>query len=478
MKGLTSSMATRPNILFVLTDDHAAHAISAYGSRLNATPNIDRIAVEGVALGNCFCTNALCAPSRASILTGTYSHINGVTTLGTPFDNRQPTFPSLLHDSGYQTAIFGKWHLGHAPENHPSGFDEWAVLKGQGTYWNPFFFESGGGTRTCEGYATDVITDRALDWLDRREPDRPFCLLVTHKAPHAPWEPNTPHTQMYSDPIPVPDTFFDDHENRSTAAKVATMRVDRDLHSEHLKQDVPTGLSQKDEALWKYQRYLQDYLRVVASVDDNVGRLLDRLDAEGIAEDTIVVYVSDQGFFLGDHGWYDKRFMYEESLRMPFLMRYPREIPAGSTAGEMITNVDFAQTLLDYAGVPALPRMQGRSFRPVVAGEHVADWRTQMYYRYWEHDDSYHHVWANYGVRTERYKLIYYYADGLGLPNTSARTFEPEWELFDLVEDPKEMCSVHYDPAYSAIRADLEQRLEQAQKEVGDAPAGRPAPSR
>jgi arylsulfatase A-like enzyme len=466
-------MATRPNIVFILTDDHAAHAISAYGSRVNATPNIDRLAREGLRLDNCFCTNALCAPSRASILTGTYSHVNGVTTLRTPFDSDQPTFVSLLHDDGYQTAIFGKWHLGHSPENHPKGFDAWAVLKGQGTYWNPFFFESDGATRTFEGYTTDVITDRSLDWLASRDRERPFCLLVTHKAPHAPWEPNTAHAQMYAEPIPVPETFFDDHEHRSTAAKVATMRVDRDLRHEHLKQDVPQGLSAEDEALWKYQRYLQDYLRCVASVDDNVGRLLDWLDAEKLTDDTIVVYVSDQGFFLGDHGWYDKRFMYEESLRMPFLIRYPREIPAGAAAGEIITNVDFAQTLLDYAGVPAHARMQGRSFRPVASGHPVSDWRTQMYYRYWEHDDSFHHVWAHYGIRTERHKLIYYYADGLGLPNTSDQVFEPEWELFDLVSDPREMCSLHDDPAHAQLRADLEARLAAAQREVADLPASR-----
>jgi len=463
-------MAARPNIVFILTDDHAAHAISAYGSRINTTPNIDRLAREGLRLDNCFCTNALCAPSRASILTGTYSHLNGVTTLKTPFESNQPTFVSLLHDNGYQTAIFGKWHLGHAPENHPSGFDAWAVLKGQGTYWDPFFFESDGSTRTIEGYATDVITDRSLEWLAGRDPDRPFCLMVTHKAPHAPWEPNTPHARMYDEPVAVPETFFDDYENRSTAAKVATMRVDRDLRHEHLKQPVPEGLTAEQVALWKYQRYLQDYLRCVASVDDNVGRLLDWLDAEQLTEDTIVVYVSDQGFFLGDHGWYDKRFMYEESLRMPFVMRYPRAIPAGSSADEIITNVDFAQTLLEYAGVEAHPRMQGRSFRPIADGDRVDDWRTEMYYRYWEHDDSFHHVWAHYGLRTEQHKLIYYYADGLGLPNTSDRIFEPEWELFDLAADPHELNSVHDDPAYAEIRAALEARLAAAQKEVGDVP--------
>ncbi|MFI6322875.1 sulfatase [Nonomuraea sp. NPDC050556] len=462
----------RPNIVFIMADDHAAHAVSAYGSRINHTPNIDRLAEEGMRLDNVFCTNSLCAPSRASIMTGTYNHVNGVQTLSTEYDARQPALPEMLRQSGYQTALVGKWHLGHGGIHDPRGFDHWTVLPDQGRYHNPVFLDMDGSQRTIPGYCTDIITDLSVDWLSSVDRDRPFFLMVHHKAPHRNWEPDAKHLDLFPDDLPVPETFFEEHEGR--AARAAQMTVKHHLRMDDLKRILPPGLTEDEQALWKYQTYIKDYLRCVQSVDDNVGRLLDHLDDAGLSRDTIVVYTSDQGFFLGDHGWYDKRFMYEESLRMPFLIRYPREIAAGSANGDLIVNVDFAQTFLDFAGVAEHPRMQGRSFRTQLRGEAAEDWRTSVYYRYWEHDDGIHHVWAHYGVRTDRYKLMYYYADGLGLPGTSDRVFEPEWELFDLAEDPWELRNVHADPAYAEVRAALEAELARVQAEVGDKPVSSP----
>ncbi|WP_343074897.1 sulfatase [Phytoactinopolyspora alkaliphila] len=463
-------MSHRPNILFIMSDDHAAHAIGAYGSRINTTPHIDRIAAGGMRFGNTFCTNSICTPSRASILTGTYSHINGVTTLHTQFDARLPVFPGLLREAGYQTAVFGKWHLGHGELHDPRGFDEWMVLPDQGDYHDPQMI-SLGGRQAHEGYATDIITDLSLDWLARRDRERPFCLLVHHKAPHRPWEPDDKHATMYDDvDIPEPPTLRDDYSGRSEAASAAVMRLARDMDATDLKEPVPSGLSDDEELVWKYQRYIKDYLRCVASVDDNVGRLLDYLDAEGVSEDTMVVYTSDQGFFLGDHGWYDKRFMYEESLRMPLLARYPSLIPAGSSCDDLVLNVDFAQTFLELGGVPELPTMQGRSIVPLLRGERPDDWRTSMYYRYWMHDDQIHRIRAHYGVRTHRYKLICYYGDGYGLAGNSDRIFPTEWELFDLERDPMELTSVHDDPEYAQVRRELETELDRLQREVGDLP--------
>ena len=318
-------MDSRPNILFVMSDDHASHAMSCYGSRINRTPNLDRIADEGMRFDNCFCTNGICTPSRAAILTGTYNHVNGVTTLSTHMDNRLTTWPKLLREAGYQTALFGKWHLGQGPAHEPAGFDDWRVLPGQGLYHSPVMIDSA-GQRVHVGYVTDLITDMSLQWLRNRDRSRPFALMVHHKAPHREWQPDAAHADMYeNEEIPEPETFDDDYRNRSAAAAAARMRME-DLQWTDLKADVPSGLSPAEERSWRYQRYIKDYLRVVAAVDDNVGRLLDYLDREGLAEDTLVVYTSDQGFFLGDHGWFDKRFMYEESLRMPFVARLPREV--------------------------------------------------------------------------------------------------------------------------------------------------------
>jgi len=459
----------RPNILFIMSDDHASHAMSCYNSRINTTPNLDRIADEGMRFDNCFCTNSICTPSRAVILCGTYNHINGVTTLSTHIDNRLQTFPKLLQGEGYQTAMVGKWHLGTGPAHQPTGFDFWSVVPGQGEYHNPLFIEMGEEKR-IEGYATDIITDYSLDWLRQRDPERPFCLMCHHKAPHRPWEPDDKHADMYEEiDIPVPETFDDDYANRASPAARAEMRIARDLNATDLKQPVPEGLTPAEEKHWKYQRYIKDYLRCIASVDDNVGRLLDYLEEEGLAENTIVIYTSDQGFFLGDHGWYDKRFMYEESLRMPFIIRYPREIAPGSSNQDIILNVDFPATFLDYAGIALPETFQGTSFRSLLNGETPEGWQTSLYYRYWMHL-AHHNVCAHYGLRTLRYKLIYYYGEALGTAGSIDESWEPEWELFDLEADPHELNNVYADPAYAEVVATLKDEMHRLQAELGDEP--------
>lgn len=464
------SRPKRPNILFIMSDDHAAHAISAYQSHINVTPNIDRIADGGMRFDQCFCTNSICTPSRATILTGLYNHENGVRTLADRLDGRMLNFPQLLRAAGYQTAIIGKWHLGHGRAWDPTGFDYWNVLPDQGEYFNPPMNEKG-TTRVYPGYATDIITDLSLDWLEHRDPNRPFLLMCHHKAPHRPWLPDDKHRHLYEDvDIPLPDTFDDDYASRP-AAEAAHMRIDRDLKPGDLKASVPEGLSPSEEKQWKYQRYIKDYLRCVASIDDNVGRVLDYLDDRGLAEDTVIIYTSDQGFFLGDHGWYDKRFMYEESLRMPFLIRYPREIAAGSVCSAMALNVDFAPTFLDLANVPIPETFQGNSLRPLLQGTVPPEWQTTMYYRYWMHLDSIHKVWAHYGVRTERYKLIYYYGESLGSSGSEDRSTPKSWELFDLQEDPQELCNLYDNPAYREIVITLKQELDTLQARLHDAPA-------
>lgn len=454
-----------------MSDDHASHAISSYGSRINQTPHLDRIADGGMILQNCFCVNSICTPSRANILTGKHSHLNGVKTLADPLDGRKPNVAKMLQADGYQTAMIGKWHLGHGGNADPTGFDYWNVLPGQGLYHDPVMLDAE-GRKTHEGYTTDIITDFSLEWLENRDKERPFFLMCHHKAPHRPWDSDEKHAQMYEDEdVPMPDNFFDDYANRSNAARDAQMRVfghmtERDLKIETLGPP-PEGLSEAELANWQYQRYIKEYLRCVASIDDNVGRMLDYLDEDGVAEDTIVIYTSDQGFFLGDHGWYDKRFMYEESLRMPFLIRYPREIQPGSSSEAMALNIDFAETWLDYAGVSVPEDMQGASLRPLLKGETPEDWRTSMYYRYWMHL-SHHHVPAHYGIRTDRYKLIYYYGEALGTTGSIDEPKPPEWELFDLEKDPNEMCSVYDDPAYADIVSELTAELYRLKAEAGD----------
>jgi arylsulfatase A-like enzyme len=440
---------TRPNILYIMSDDHAAHAIGAYGSKINRTPNIDRIGKEGMRLANCFCTNSICTPSRAAILTGKYSHVNGVPVFNT-FDGSQPTLAKYLQAAGYHTGMIGKWHLG----GRPTGFDSWNILPGQGVYFDPVLIGPD-GRKKYPGYATDVITDLSLAFLEDRPKDKPFFLMCHHKAPHRPWQPDAKHAKQWENvQVPEPETFDDDYATRSDAAREATMRIDRDLTPADLKQKPPAGLSGKDLKKWKYQRYMRDYLACVASVDDNVGRLLDYLDKKGLAANTIVVYTSDQGFFLGDHDWYDKRFMYEESLRMPFLVRWRAAIKAGTAADGMVLNVDFAPTLLDAAGLKVPADMQGRSFLPLLEGETPKDWRTSMYYRYY-HYPMHHRVQPHYGVRTERYKLVYF-------------NKIDQWELFDLRKDPHELKNVAADPEYAGTLKALKAEMYRLKKELKD----------
>lgn len=466
-----TSTARRPNLLLVVADDHAANAVGCYGGPHRVTPNIDRIATEGIRFDACGCTNALCSPSRATILTGTYNHVNGVTTLSTEFDNRQPTFPEMLQGAGYRTAIVGKWHLGHGGVHDPRGFDHWEVLPDQGDYHDPVFLTMDGGSHVRAGYATDLITDLALEWLDDVGAAEPWCLLVQHKAPHRPWEPAGRHAALFADEeIPLPETFFDDYAHRAQAATDARMRVARDLLAEDLKEEPPPGTAGEEYARWAFRRYILDYLRCVVAVDEGVGRLLDHLDTTGQAQDTVVVYTSDQGFFLGEHGWYDKRFMYRESLQMPLVVRYPWLVAPGSVNDDLVLNVDFAQTFLDLAGVEPHPRMQGRSLRPLLEGRRgeEVDWRTAAYYRYWEHLDGSHNVAAHRGVRTRDRKLVHYYGSGCGQPGASERVTDPEWEMFDLERDPAEMQSVAEDPAYAEDLQRLRLLLDGLARDVED----------
>jgi arylsulfatase A-like enzyme len=467
----------RPNLLLIVADDHAANAVGCYGGPHAVTPRIDTLARDGMKFTACGCTNSLCAPSRATILTGTYNHVNGVTTLSTEFDAAsQPAFPAMLRDAGYRTALIGKWHLGHGGVHDPRGFDHWEVLPDQGDYHDPTFLTMAGGSHVRPGYATDLITDMSLDWLREtaaEHPDAPWCLMVQHKAPHRPWEPAERHADLtFESSTTPPDNFFDDYSHRATAARDARMRVGRDLTREDLKAEPPLDVvpDPVEYARWALDRYLTDYLRCVVAVDEGVGRLLDHLDETGQAEDTLVLYTSDQGFFLGEHGWYDKRFMYTESLQMPLLVRYPRLVPAGSESDALVLNVDFAQTMLELAGVPALERMQGRSMVPLLAGESAAavNWRESTYYRYWEHLDGSHHVAAHRGVRTRDRKLVHYYGSGCGQPGASEQRTPEEWELFDLERDPAEMHSVHDDPAYAEDLARLRAELDRLARELGD----------
>jgi arylsulfatase A-like enzyme len=438
-----------PNILYIMADDHAAHAISAYGSKINQTPNIDRIAKEGMRFDRCFVTNSICTPSRATILTGKYSHINGVPVFN-HIDGSQPNLAKYLQAGGYHTGMVGKWHLG----SDPTGFDVWNILPGQGQYHDPVLIDMG-KKKKITGYATDIITDISIDFLKDRPKDKPFFLMCHHKAPHRPWEPDEKHRKMFEKvEIPEPETFNDDYATRSDAAREATMRIDRDLTPQDLKGKPPEGLSDAALKKWKYQRYMRDYLACVASVDDNVGRLLDYLDKNGLAENTIVIYTSDQGFFLGDHDWFDKRFMYEESLKMPFVVRWPAKIKAGSVTDAMVINTDFAPTFLDAAGQKVPEDMQGRSFLPVLRGETPKDWRTSMYYRYY-HYPMHHRVQPHYGVRTEQYKLIYF-------------NKIDQWELFDLKKDPHELKNVYSDPAFAETIKKLKDEMYRLKKELKD----------
>lgn len=499
-------MPNRPNILFIMADDHAATAIGAYGSGLAETPGIDRIAQGGMRLDHCYVTNSICTPSRAAILTGTHNHVNGVTTLDTWLDNRWPNVAKHLRAGGYRTAIFGKWHLGEGPRHCPTGFDDWSVLPDQGAYFDPAFTTATGRFH-LPGYATDIITDMCIDWMRARDAGQPFFLMCHHKAPHRSFVPAPRHATLFEgQDIRIPDSFDDDYRNRARAAGAARMRIRRDMGYEDLGlvepegpaviwdpetnrpeaykvPDRPEGLVLRDRStgerftfatpreldVFKYQRYIKRYLRTVAAIDEGVGRILDFLDERGIADDTLVIYTSDQGFFLGEHGWFDKRFIYEESFQMPFLARLPSAFGPGASDA-IATNVDFAPTFLDFAGLAIPSYMQGRSLRPVLEGRAPDDWQKVAYHRYWMHKDSIHNTFAHYGVRDRRYKLIHWYNEALGQLGARQGDEPPEWELFDCEEDPLELFNCFADPARDEVVVDMLGKLDRLMAEIGDEP--------
>jgi N-acetylglucosamine-6-sulfatase len=473
---------SRPNILYIMADDHSANAISAYQSILAptiSTPNIDRIGREGAIATNCFCTNSICTPSRASILTGRYGHSTGVRTLSDSLDPATPTVARRLQAAGYQTALFGKWHL----HTDPQGFDDYRVLRGQGEYWNPVFRSPAAGgvvEQAATGYATDIITDACLDWLDRTDRSKPFFLLCHHKAPHDNWDYAREFSDLYRDTVfPEPASLDEDKSHRSAASRDFGSSL-ADLARERLSQPwYPTGpmdiagLSDIDLRSASYQRYVRDYARCVASIDQGVGRLLDFLDRAGLADNTVVYYTSDQGEFLGEHDYWDKRWMFEESLRMPLLVRYPREIPAGSVVDDMVLNIDVAPTFVDYGAAQALDESDGQSFRRLLTGERVDGWRTSMYYRYWMHL-THLNVPAHYGIRTAEHKLIFYYGLGLDATDASRRPTTPGWELYDLRADPLERRNVFEEPSYDGVVADLLADLDRLKSGCADRDDGYP----
>ncbi|MBT29800.1 MAG: sulfatase [Thalassobius sp.] len=482
----------RPNIVFMMSDDHAYQAISAYSNKLIETPNIDRIAKEGMLFTNACVTNSICAPSRATILTGKHTHIHGKIDNRFPFDTTQVTFPQLLQQAGYQTAMFGKLHFG----NNPKGIDEFKILPGQGQYYNPKFFTNTGDT-TITGYVTDIITDLTIDWLDnRRDEEKPFTLFYLHKAPHREWLPAERHYKEYiNKTFPEPPTLFDDYANRGSAAKEAEMNLLKHMNwagdskiepeimeelgieepsswginahvgqmkrfteeqrkawysvygpmNEEFKKNYP-NMTDEEKMKWRYQRYMQDYLACIEAVDENVGRLLDYLEANGLKENTLIVYTSDQGFYLGEHGWFDKRFIYDESFKTPLIVSWPGQVEAGSKSDIMVQNLDFAQTFLDVAGVEAPADMQGESLIPILKGETEKWNRDAVYYHYYEYP-AIHMVKRHYGIVTKEYKLAHFYYD------------VDEWELYDRLKDPQELNNVYNDPAYADVVKDLKEKL-------------------
>ena len=501
-KKMQEKESGRPNIVFIMSDDHGYQGISAYGFGMNQTPNIDRIATEGAIFSKAFITNSLCAPSRAVMLTGKHSFVNGKVDNVQPFNWEQDNFPKLLQKAGYQTALIGKIHL----DGLPNGFDYSAVLPGQGDYYNPDFIING-EKKQIHGYVTDITTDLSLDWLKQRDPNKPFCLLFHQKAPHREWLPAPRHFKEYTKmKFKEPESLFDKFEDRGTAAKMAEMNIlthmnwagDSKIYPEIMDElgiketwnwdkrafknnigrmeevqkaawdsvyvplnddfrAIYPGMSQEELMHWRYQRYMQDYLGCIASVDDGVGRMLNFLKENGLDENTIVVYTSDQGFYMGEHGWFDKRLMYEESFRTPLMIKYPREIKPGTVINQMVQNLDFGPTFLDYCGVETPSDMQGESFRKIMSGE-SSEWRDAIYYTYYEYP-SIHMVKRHYGVRTDRYKLIHFYYD------------VDEWELYDLESDPHEMKNVYSDPAYADVQQMMHKRLDEMREKYGDTDA-------
>lgn len=502
-KSYQKNILRRPNILFIMSDDHAYQAISAYQNHLITTPNIDRIAKEGIKFTNACVTNSICAPSRATILTGKHTHINGKTDNARPFDTTQVTFPELFQAAGYQTAMFGKLHFG----NNPKGVDDFMILPGQGNYINPDFITKHGDTTRVEGYVTDVITDLTLDWMEQeRDTTKPFLLMYLHKAPHRPWWPRPDKFEEFLDKkFPEPQTLFDDYEHRGTAAKTAEMNLLTHMMYNHdskirpeltkkmqpepfvpeydgsfdnpytnrvteaqkaayapildkinadFEQNWPT-MTDREKMQWKYQRYMQDYLACISSVDDNVGRVLDYLDENDLSENTLVIYTSDQGFYLGEHGWFDKRFIYNESFKTPLLVRWPNTIQPGITNEEMVQNLDFAQTLLEAAQIAVPSDMQGESLMPLLTSNTEAWNRAAVYYHYYEYP-AVHQVKRHYGIVTKEYKLAHFYYD------------VDEWELYDRVKDSLEINNVYGQPEYEEITALLKTKLEGLRKQYGD----------
>lgn len=487
----------RPNIIFMMTDDHTTQAISCYGSKLASTPNLDRLANEGVRFDNCYATNALSGPSRACILTGKFSHVNGFTDNSSVFNGNQPTFPSLLREAGYQTAIIGKWHL----ISEPKGFDYWCILSGQheqGDYYKPDFCENGKDIQE-QGYVTDVITDKTIDFLEHRDKSKPFCVMYHQKAPHRNWMPAQRYLGIFNDRVfPEPENLFDDYSERGRAAKEQDMSIAKTMtdawdlkllthdeimklpddnkfkkvykrmtpaemakwdstYAERIAQFRKGGMNDKQLISWKYQQYMRDYLATAQAVDENVGRLLDYLEKTGELDNTIIVYTSDQGFFLGEHGWFDKRFMYEECQRMPLMVRYPKAIKPKSVSNAICMNVDFAPTFLDFAGIPVPADIQGHSLKPVLQaeGKAPANWRKAAYYHYYEYPAE-HSVKRHYGIRTADFKLIHFYND------------VNEWEMYDLKKDPHEMHNVFGKPAYAKEQRKLMKLLLETQKQYKD----------
>lgn len=484
----------RPNIIYIMSDDHAFQAISAYGSQLKdlaGTPNIDRIAREGIRFDRCLVTNSISGPCRAVILTGKYSHLNGfVKNEGqAPFDGSQQTFPKLLQKAGYTTAMIGKWHLG----SNPTGFDHWEILPGQGSYYNPDFITSE-GRHTENGYVTELITKKCISWLkDAKESGKPFMLMMHHKAPHREWQPGPNELTLYKDvTFPEPATLFDDYTGRGIAEKTQdmtiskTMRIEEDLklyrdkskmkttglsrmdssqmahwnavYDPIIKQFYTAGLTGNELIRYKYQRYLQDYLACIAAVDKSVGEVLDFLKENGLDNNTVVIYASDQGFYLGEHGWFDKRWMFEESYRTPLLIRWPEVVSPGRINDDMVSNIDLPETFLEIAGVDVPTDMQGRSMVSILKGKTPSNWRKEHYYHYYEYPGS-HMVKRHYGMSNERYKLIHYYYD------------IDEWELYDRKADPQELKNFYRDPAYNKVRKQLHKRLDKLMKKYEDSEA-------